>query len=79
MTSPEPVGDDCERCHHPFNPHILVAVTDDPLDGGFIICPVPECECYATWSPEGRPAPEVDQEAVMEFRRRLREHQREMQ
>lgn len=52
MAQPEQTlaGKDCEICGHPFDPHSLVATSEDPLDGGVILCPVKDCECYATWS-----------------------------
>ena len=41
----------CATCPHDTNDHSLVAThNNDPLYGGVILCPVPGCECYATWS-----------------------------
>lgn len=42
------IGDDCQQCGHPFDPHSLVCV-GEPQDGGFIVCQVMGCECYSTW------------------------------
>jgi hypothetical protein len=43
------VSDDCERCGHEWDPHLVVATTGDPLEGGVIICHVGGCQCFGTW------------------------------
>jgi hypothetical protein len=45
------MGDDsaCGQCGHAFDPHVIVATTGDQADGGIMLCPVAECECFATW------------------------------
>lgn len=40
----------CQQCAHLYEPHSLVAVTGNPMDGGIILCPEPGCVCYSTWS-----------------------------
>jgi hypothetical protein len=46
------VSEECAQCKHPFDPHCLVATTDnDPMKGGIIVCPEKDCDCFATWSP----------------------------
>jgi hypothetical protein len=57
-------------CPHPFDGHLIIAL-DDPLDGGVAACP--DCECVATWSPAGRPAPALDRAAMLELRRAVLE------
>jgi hypothetical protein len=46
----------CEPCGHLFDPHVLIATTGEPADGGVMFCPVEGCECVATWGMEGGPA-----------------------
>jgi hypothetical protein len=50
-------GGPCGTCGHLFDPHVLVAAFDDPLDGGLMFCQDPECLCVNTWSLQGRPRP----------------------
>jgi hypothetical protein len=59
------VDDDkvCEQCGHPFDPHALIATTGEPRDGGVMLCPIPGCECYATWGLDGGPATHVPDRA----------------
>lgn len=45
----------CPRCPHLFEPHIVVATTGDPMQGGVIICQVKNCGCFATWGADGKP------------------------
>lgn len=42
-------GETCSQCPHPFDDHLVIATTDDPLAGGVIICPVRDCDCHGTW------------------------------
>jgi len=49
MPKPVEEGEPCGKCTHPFDIHALIATTGDPLEGGIILCPVKDCECYATW------------------------------
>jgi hypothetical protein len=45
------VTDDlCSQCGHLNDPHLMVATTGDPLDGGARLCPEEGCECFATWN-----------------------------
>lgn len=39
----------CEQCGHPFGPHAVVATSGNPIDGGIMLCPVPDCRCFSTW------------------------------
>jgi len=41
--------EECERCSHPFDPHLVIATGETPFDGGIIICNVKGCQCYGTW------------------------------
>lgn len=51
-------NDLCNRCGHPFDPHILACtlycrVGDSDHDtpaGGYMFCPVAGCSCEGTWS-----------------------------
>jgi hypothetical protein len=50
------VNQDCAKCLHPFDPHVLVSTTETDVGevqdvpvGGIILCPEPGCECFATW------------------------------
>lgn len=47
------VGRMCEQCGDPFDPHALLTTSDDgdPMKGGIMLCPVPGCQCFSTWSP----------------------------
>ena len=36
-------------CGCPLAPHLMVAVTGNPMDGGLMFCP--SCDCWRTWSP----------------------------
>lgn len=45
-------GDVCDRCGHPFDPHVLVATMFDPKYGGLIFCDQLGCMCETTWSLE---------------------------
>lgn len=47
MSEPEKV---CDKCPHTNGPHLLVATTGDPRDGGVRLCHVKGCLCFATWS-----------------------------
>jgi hypothetical protein len=40
----------CEQCGHDWDPHIFVNSTGDPADGGIIVCPRKDCDCYSTFS-----------------------------
>jgi hypothetical protein len=44
----------CPDCEHHWGQHDLVATTGDPYEGGIILCPEPGCECYSTWSMDGK-------------------------
>lgn len=50
MTEAVPVGkdDDCS-CGHPFALHAMVSTDGSPMNGGIVLCPVMDCQCYATW------------------------------
>lgn len=63
-----PTGGDCEQCHHPADPHAVVATTGDPMEGGIILCPTKNCFCFATWAVgDGVPfVPEMP--AIQEYR-----------
>lgn len=62
---------DCVQCRHPFDPHALITA-DDPLAGGFILCPVRGCECFTTWSVQNLPRPtDIDPELVLWARAQL--------
>jgi hypothetical protein len=46
----------CQQCGDLFDPHVMVPTSEDPRDGGIILCPVKGCQCYATWDAgSGRP------------------------
>ncbi|HTJ39507.1 MAG TPA: hypothetical protein VL738_40285 [Dactylosporangium sp.] len=63
---------ECEQCKHPFDPHALIATTGNAQDGGIMLCPVPGCECYATWGVSDGPAKHVpDRFDVAALRERL--------
>lgn len=53
----------CHLCGHPMLDHVLVATGPEPMDGGVVICPVPNCQCYATWGTNDLPALEIPNEA----------------
>ena len=50
----------CEQCPHPDGGHLIVAIYEDPLAGGVRLCPEGECQCFATWSVQGFPRPQLD-------------------
>jgi hypothetical protein len=54
----------CDRCGHPFSPHVLVMLESAEVAGvpdvpvaGVIFCP--DCDCVATWSIAGHPPSEL--------------------
>ncbi len=54
---------DCHLCHHPYDPHAVVAVEfaaaggrEVPV-GGYITCPEPDCGCRLAWSLVQLPPP----------------------
>ena len=51
MKAIQPASDDdlCERCGHPFGPHILFTDKSPPTNG-FIGCQEDDCDCMGTWS-----------------------------
>lgn len=60
----------CEKCSHPFGPHVLMATMITADHGGMIFCHLPGCKCQSTWSIEGQPMPYIpDEETVAELRR----------
>jgi hypothetical protein len=40
----------CPRCPHPEDPHALIATGRDPSQGGIMLCPYKDCQCFGTWS-----------------------------
>lgn len=77
---PDTEAFDCSACLHPFDPHVLVALTfhkmlgvDEVPASGVVLCP--ECDCASTWSvagvarPEMPPAQEVERIRDEIFRR----------
>jgi hypothetical protein len=54
------------ECGHDWGQHDLIATTGDPIDGGIILCPVPGCECYSTWSTDGKGKETVYQPPIEE-------------
>jgi hypothetical protein len=58
----KPIGILCQQCQHLFDPHRVIATTGDPMEGGVMVCDVPECMCFSTWSVQNRPKPEVSPE-----------------
>lgn len=62
----------CEHCQHPFDPHVMIATTADPDDGGMMICPKRGCSCASTWGTNGNPPKRMPEPAeVEELRRRV--------
>lgn len=53
------LNEDCERCGHPWNPHVLVATLYSPQHGGLIFCDQPGCMCQTTWSVDGHEGPYI--------------------
>ena len=50
-----PIGphpdEDCRTCGHTWGNHLLIALDDDPLNGGTWSCPhASGCTCSGTWS-----------------------------
>ena len=67
-----PPDEQCQQCQHPFDPHAVIATTGDPMDGGIMLCPEPECLCFMTWGLHGGPAKLVPDDAVIgRLRRKL--------
>jgi hypothetical protein len=52
-----PAGKPCPQSGHPFDPHSMVAIFEDTMDGGVVICPELGCPCQSTWSVKPRPKP----------------------
>lgn len=53
----------CAQCGHEFDPHVLVTTSEDAVDGGVMLCPVPGCLCWATWGYQKNPTKRVPDEA----------------
>lgn len=53
----------CEICSHPLDPHIMLTL--EPMKGGIGRCPVKDCNCHFTWSPQGVPKPDDLQVEIM--------------
>ena len=49
----------CDRCGHPDGAHLFNAATEYPSEG-WVTCPEPGCECYATWSLDEKSKPAMD-------------------
>lgn len=60
-------GDPCAQCGHPFNPHVVVATSGDPLAGGLIFCP--DCDCVSTWGVNNDRPPMPAPDVVAAFRK----------
>jgi hypothetical protein len=45
----------CEQCGHPYDPHAIVATSEDVAGGGIMLCPVVGCECFGTWGVDDGP------------------------
>ena len=39
----------CSQCDDNMDKHVLINTTGDPMDGGFMLCPVVGCQCFSTW------------------------------
>ncbi len=59
-------GDLCAQCGHASGSHCFVATSNkpgasmpDPLLGGIRLCPEPQCQCFATWSPSHPDLPTI--------------------
>lgn len=64
----------CPQCPEPFDDHIVMPTSADPLDGGIILCPHKGCECVTMWSPAGRDVARIPSDAeVATLRRELQE------
>jgi hypothetical protein len=62
----------CMQCGHPFDPHAMIATSGVPADGGIMLCPVVDCECFATWGLDNGPAKVVpDRFEVAAIRERI--------
>lgn len=46
---PGTIGDLCEDCGDAMAPHVLIPTRGETLLGGIVLCPVPGCDCFATW------------------------------
>jgi hypothetical protein len=43
--------DTCPECPHSDGDHVLIGASDQaPPPYGIRLCPVPGCQCYATWA-----------------------------
>lgn len=68
------MGDDqtCQQCGHAFDPHAMIATTGDAADGGIMLCPVLDCECFGTWGLNNGPAKVIpDRADIAELRERI--------
>jgi hypothetical protein len=63
------IDESCRQCGHPFDPHAVISTTGDPADGGIVLCPLPGCECYATWGLDGGPARVIPDRVEVELLR----------
>lgn len=69
--------DDCPRCGDPFGElHTVVAPSNDPMDGGIILCVRAGCQCFGTWSPpwvDAEDVPVPDRFAIEAMRQHLQD------
>lgn len=38
-----------DGCEHPFDLHALLPTDGSPMNGGIVLCPVMNCQCFSTW------------------------------
>lgn len=48
------IHEPCPQCADDFDNHCVIMTTEQPpVIGGVVLCPVPGCECFSTWSKDG--------------------------
>ncbi|WP_203906171.1 hypothetical protein [Rhizocola hellebori] len=57
----------CLQCGHPFDPHAIISTTGDPVDGGIMLCPRVDCQCYSTWGLDGGEARRIPDRVEVEI------------
>lgn len=65
-------GEPCARCEHPMDDHCMYSLTENPMNGGIVLCPSLGCRCLGTWGIGGRPVPKLPpQETIEELRQQI--------
>lgn len=67
----------CGQCGDNFDNHAVIVTTEQPpIIGGIVLCPVPGCDCFSTWSRDGVHAEQIEvpsEEGLAQLRQAVQE------